>query len=666
MKVVQGGSRRRETESAWFSDRGWVMLRVAFAAVVAAVYYVAAVVGSSWYADDFLYLQVARQGELTPSWLAVDSYGHFAPGTRLAYLFVQRVGGLDYHFAAIVPVGLSAIAAFGLISLLGEISGRRPRTIALAAAGGLSVFIMRVVLWWGAGVHVMGALACELLCMWCFVVFLRTRHRRWLVGSWLALATGLLVQERPMLTIGFLVLLRYVGLRRGPALRGLARQVWSDLPMWAGYAAITAGYLVYRMFVFPSGPRPGGLGAVVDFTVYGILNSFLPGSLGARVGRSGQPDLPLVLSGVVFLSIAAAIVAFALIAWSRRESWRPWAFYAPCLLANLAILVLGRLGATNREGAIAFAYDLQYYVEAHVLLIVALAIALSLPPRPAWLRADPRVRGIARAVVGAVAAFVIVSTIVSWNVMVDDSAALPSKGYIERAVSDLDQVTSEHSVDLIELTLPTDVNPFYVDGYNDVPGVIGVDAGLRRRLDVSSPYKVAVTSSGRVGRAAPVELVRLTPEQLARADVSDGVTTEVIDGRPCLTAPKDGSVSVRLPKPVEASGLFMSIEYDSAVPVPVLPVVTDGDALNFNWSPATLAAGREARVARLRHDRADGFALVFPDGVDDLCLDGLALLQVALLEPVPVAGAPSGVRCPVLDGSGHITEELARCDGRWR
>ncbi len=57
---------------------------------------------------------------------------------------------------------------------------------------------------------------------------------------------------------------------------------------------------------------------------------------------------------------------------------------------------------------------------------------------------------------------------------------------------------------------------------------------------------------------------------------------------------------------------------------------------------------------------------MFPDGVDDLCLDGLALLEVALLEPVPVAGAPSGVRCPVLDGSGHITEELARCDGRWR
>jgi hypothetical protein len=33
---------------------------------------------------------------------------------------------------------------------------------------------------------------------------------------------------------------------------------------------------------------------------------------------------------------------------------------------------------------------------------------------------------------------------------------------------------------------------------------------------------------------------------------------------------------------------------------------------------------------------------------------------------VPDPGSPSGMGCPVLDGSGHVTEELARCDGRWR
>ena len=577
-----------------------------------------------------------------PSWLAVDNYGHFAPFTRLAYLFVQRVGGLDYAFAALVPVGLAAAAAFALISLLGEIAGRRPMTIALAVTGALSVFVMRVVLWWGAGVHVMGALAAEIFCLWCFVVYLRTRHLRWLLGSWIALVVGLSVQERPVLTIGFLVLLRYVGLRRGPAFRRLAHEVWTDLPLWAGYVVITGVYLGYRLFVFPGHPSPGGMEDLVDLSVYGTLNNLLPGSLGARVVvRPEDAAEPLVLSGLVLASIVVGVLAVALITWSRRESWRPWVFYAPCLLANLAVFVLGRLGRTDDpSSAVVYARDQQYFVEAHVLLLVTLAIALSLPPRPAWERSDPRVRRVARTVVAATVAFVLASTLVTWKAQTDDSNRLPPKSYLAWAVSDLRHLTRDRSVDLLEFTLPTDVNPFYVNGYNDVPGVIGVDGRLRRRLDVSSPYKVAVTASGSVGRVAPRELVRLTAAQLAKADVSGGAEIEVEDGQPCVTAPKGGVVTVKLPHPVESNGLFTSVEYDSATPASMQPVVRDGGQLHFNWSPVTLAAGHEARVIRLRHDRVDALALVFAQGAESLCLDGLAVLDVALLEPVNAGGDP--------------------------
>jgi hypothetical protein len=665
---VEVGLRARDTAGREWSVRDWAWLRASFAVVVAVVYYAAAVLFSSWFADDFLFLQLARSGELTPSWLAVDNYGHFAPFTRFAYLFVQRVGGLDYWFAAIVPVALATASAYALISLLAEISGRRPRTLVLAAAGSLSIFVMRVVLWWGAGVHVMGALAGELWCMWCFVVYLRTRHRRWLVGSWIALVFGLLVQERPVLTIGFLLLLRYVGLRRGPAFRGLARELRADLFLWAGYAAITAVYLAYRLFVFSSKPQPGGAGDAADLVVYGTLNNLLPGTLGARIRIGGElPDPPLVLSAVVILSFVVAVLVVVFVTWSRRESWRPWVFYAPCLLANLAILVMGRAGGASPAGiAFAFAYDQQYFVEAHVLLMVTLAIALSLPRRPAWLRAQLRTRLAVRALAAATAAFVLVSTLVSWKGQVHDSSTLPSKSYLEWAVTDLRHLTRDHPVDLVELTLPTKVNPFYIDGYDDAPGVMGVDPRIADRLDPSSPNKVAVTASGRVGRVAPVELARLTPGQLAKADLSGGATLAMAGGRPCVTSSAGGGVSVRLSEPVESGGLFVSIEYRSDEAVPVLPVVADGTELAFNWSPVVLAAGRDVRVTRLRHDRAEGISLVFPEGVDGLCLDGLALLEVALIEPVPDPGSPSGMGCPVLDGSGHVTEELARCDGRWR
>ena len=175
-----------------------------------------------------------------------------------------------------------------------------------------------------------------------------------------------------------------------------------------------------------------------------------------------------------------------------------------------------------------------------------------------------------------------------------------------------------------------------------------------------------MTGSGSVGRVAPRELVRLTPEQLAKAALAGGATIKDNGGLPCVTAPKGGVVTVKLPHAVASGGLFTSVEYHSATPASMQPVVIDGGELHFNWSPVTLAAGREARVIRLRHDRVDALALVFAQGVDDLCLDGLAVLDVALLEPVPAGGDPSGVRCPLLDGSGQITSELVRCDGRWR
>ena len=650
-------SRRR------FSTRDWVWIRAAYAAVVAVVYYVAAAWWSSWFADDFLFLQLARAGTLTPSWLAGDNYGHFAPFTRLAYLFVQRVGGLDYQFAAIVPVALSTLAAFALLSLLGEISGRRPRTVVLAVAGSLSVFIMRVVLWWGAGVHVLGALAGELLCLWCFAVYLRTRHRRWLWGSWLALVFGLLVQERPVLTIGVLVLLRYVGLRRGPAIRGLARELKADLPMWAGYVAISLVYLGYRLFVFPSSPHPGGFGPLADIAVYGTLNNLLPGTLGARVAMPVGQDPAPVLSAVVLGSIAVAVVAIACIAWSRRESWRPWVFYLPCLLANIVIVAVGRTGVWS---ALPIAYDQQYFVEAHVLLVITLAIALSLPPRPAWLRAAPSARGVTRVLAGVTVVFVFVSTLVTWRSQLDDSAALPSKPFMERAVSSLTAATSEHSVDLLEFTLPQEVNPYALTGYDDQPRVMGVDGGLRAGLDPSSTTKVAITPSGQVMRVAPVELARVSPEQLAAGQLVGGAEVQPAHGQTCVTGPKNSAIIVRLPKPVESSALFLSIEYASPTDASAIPVVGDNGENHYNWFPVDLPSGEGTRVVRLRHDRADGIALVFPEGVDDLCLGSLTLLEVALLDPVPAAGAPSGVRCPVLDGSAHATSKLARCDGQWR
>ena len=98
-------------------------------------------------------------------------------------------------------------------------------------------------------VHVLGAAVCMAVCVAAFIALLRTG--RWGYGalSVAALATGLLVQERPLLTIGYLVLIRYLFFapaRTSTIARWLAREV----TLWAPYAVVIVTYLIYRLFFF--------------------------------------------------------------------------------------------------------------------------------------------------------------------------------------------------------------------------------------------------------------------------------------------------------------------------------------------------------------------------------------------------------------------------------
>ncbi len=71
------------------------------------------------------------------------------------------------------------------------------------------------MLWWGAAVHVLGAAAMMTLCVAAFVVYVGAGPSSATGSSRVAaLVAGLLVQERPMLTIGYLVLIRYLFRRR--------------------------------------------------------------------------------------------------------------------------------------------------------------------------------------------------------------------------------------------------------------------------------------------------------------------------------------------------------------------------------------------------------------------------------------------------------------------
>jgi len=262
-----------------FSPARFTFLALTLAGVLGVVSMVEQRTSSQFYADDFLYLQLARQGELTPSWLVVDNYGHFAPLTRLAYFTVQRTLGLDYTVAALLPAALTATIALTLVWLFRELLGRRWSALGLAALGATSVPLLRTMLWWGAAVHVLGAAAMMTLCVAAFVVHCRRGPERYRLFSLAALVVGLLVQERPMITIGYLVLIRYP-FRVGLPGRATVRR---EVLLWAPYAVVELAYLVYRLHFFASSPQPGNAQDGAKFVELSVVRGWAPSLVGSRV-----------------------------------------------------------------------------------------------------------------------------------------------------------------------------------------------------------------------------------------------------------------------------------------------------------------------------------------------------------------------------------------------
>ena len=187
-----------------------------------------------YYFDDYLYLQESQQASrLSIDFLRVNSYGHFAPITRTAYFVMQHGFGIDFVPARLVVAGLSALALLGLAFLLRSLRASWTVTVPIVTVAAVSIFVSRTAMWFGAGVHNLMALTMSLFTIGGFVRYHATGKRRFLVLSCAALILGVLTQERPLLTLPAMVLLRYLVLPEPPLRwRQVAGAVWRDKFVW--------------------------------------------------------------------------------------------------------------------------------------------------------------------------------------------------------------------------------------------------------------------------------------------------------------------------------------------------------------------------------------------------------------------------------------------------
>ncbi|RNM13790.1 hypothetical protein [Nocardioides pocheonensis] len=627
--------------------RAWRSLWIAGGVAVWIGLYLAQVLGSQFFADDFLYLQLARQGHIDLGWFAVNNYGHFAPVTRLAYLLLERYGDLDYRLAAVVPATLGTLVFLALAWTGQSLLGRSRTVLVLAVVGATSVPLLRVVLWWGASVHVLGAAACMTICIAGFVAHCRSGGRLALLVSLAGLTTGLLVQERPLITVGYLVLIRYLfGVGDLPEERWSRAWFRREAVLWAPFALVTLAYLVYRLFVFDSAPQPGSLHQAVLFMASGTLRSYLPSLVGVRSAPdAGWVEVPTVLGALLLLAVGAFIAA------RRHGVWKCAFFLAATYVVNLGLLAAGRLGVAD---AIWQSRDLQYFVDVHLATVLAILLGLgALPPRetPAGDR-----RRLMDQVLGVAVVAVLLTTAVQWHSVITNNQETPAHGYIGRARSELAQRTDDY--DLLRFMVPRDVAPDFLDPYTDQPGIFSLVPSVRQHLSPTSPTKIVVLDSGHVRTAHPVGLAQVAGGSKAIAlGAGSRATLRSVGGASCVNGRRASIVTAKLPRTLTSDALFLLVRYSTSTPVRMRASAVSAAGTSFNNALTTLPAGTHVAVV----DRLDGHevstvALTLSSRARDLCIDTVWVGNVA---------ADDGHGCRVLDRTAKETGVPADCSTPW-
>jgi hypothetical protein len=636
------GPAPRHTRFDALTVRAFVALAAAAGVVVLLAAWLTQRRYSQWFADDFLYLQLARDGELTPSWLVKDNYGHFAPLTRLAYFLVQRTVGLDYATASLLPAALVTTIFLAQVLLYRELFGRRPLTLVVALVGTGSVPVVKTMLWWGAAVHVLGAAALMTLCVATFVVYSRHGQERYRIASVVVLAGALLVQERPILTIGYLVLIRYlfgVGLARERG-RGL---VLREALFWLPWAVVEAAYLVYRVFVFPSSPAPGDAGGTLSLVGQSIFRGYAPSLAGTRVDVADPLVTVQAVAGLLML-----LVATAMLVRFRKGAWRTVAFLVAIYVVNLTIVAAGRLDVSSVATIVV---DLQYYVDVHIGTLMAFGLGFAtLPAR----ESTPRREGaaLARVVFPVATAALAVSTVITVHELSGANQTTAAHAYVNRVE---DQLEAEHGpYDLLRTKLPLDVAPTFLEPFTSVSDVFALDHDVADRIDPTAADRLVVTSTGRVVAAHPSTQLSLDLDA-TNAPARVGTIEQTADGA-CLSGPAGSNVLIKLPEQVASDGLFYALTYTSDHAHEVRPVMRGGDlAYNQNLSP--LPAGTDVTVVdRLDGHLARSIVLGFEAPVHDLCLQNLWIGRVS----AQVQGG-----CRVLTVYGEPARRSSDCDEAW-
>ena len=407
IRAVTGDTGGRIAARPWWRVRPWIIAAFGLVVVQLAIRAYGLSGGYFWQ-DDFIYLRDASQG-LSLDYLARDHDGHLMPGQFLLVWVIQQVAPMHWGFAAGVLLVLQLAASLLVLRLLRSLAGDGPLTFVLFAVYALSPLIFTATLWWASALQ---ALPLQIFMAWALLThlrYLRTGSRRWALWAVAALLAGMLFWQKGILIalvlIGFTIVVAPVVVERRA--RDILRESAPVLATYAGLAVAYAGlWLLNGPF---DSAQPQEFTDLWQLTRYAVLDTFLPGLLGAMFGDAPTAALlapaPLVSVVVGCVLILGAGVVLA-VRSAGRTALLPLVLAAAYLFVNVALIATARV---DFVGTI-IGRDPRYTADAVLVAVVSMAgvgVAVSkrwqqLPPEMWRLRG--LIAGVAVLVIGAAAA----------------------------------------------------------------------------------------------------------------------------------------------------------------------------------------------------------------------------------------------------------------------
>lgn len=590
---------------------------------------------SYYYGDDVLTFDLAHQLGFGWSLIKVAVYGHVAPVERLAHLVIVDTWPISYPLGELIIVLLWTSLLAALLWVLRELQVALAPSALILFFAGASTVVANEALYYDQTVFLVPASTCILVVVALFLRWLRTNSRAALIGAYVVFALSFISQERPIVALGYLVVLRYVVVWDRPPARwrtGIKADWW----LWLPFAIPALIYVwVYRKYEPHSHVT---IGAMLKFARISF-EDFMRVIVGMPIAGS-----PLWVS---IVGLLGTISVFALLGWwarHRTSIWKAGVLASVIFVINLYPVMRGVGGAI---GAVGVANQLQYYLDALFGLGVAVGVALSpwVPGRDAgddvlpirWATTERRV------VVGGVAALVLAhcgalaySLPKVWDVNGHQRQAAKWSGRLIAGLGSENR--AGRHVRILAGILPDFYVPAFEAPYNQASAYLPL---LPQWHDYASGPVAIIDSSGdlkSVAASDPVQLNAFGPD-LSHFFFANFGNAPSDPGETCLQGGNnvEAGVNVELPRPVGTNlggplvGVDISMSLDRAASF----VLATHSARGWSFAPVatSVPAGQRDVILMSPAGRVDQLALTEITPGSQMCLQSIEVGTVVSAEP---------------------------------